>query len=307
MDSEHTDGNTVTVAQLTRDQLGQLSAAERKVGRALLSAYPVAGLETAAELALRAGVSAPTVVRFVARLGFSGYPQMQRALMNEVHTQLGSPIRQYPLRAPMPTGEDFLPFAAEKHASLVHASFSDLPASEFAAAVDLLCEPSLTIHVVGGRFSHVLASYLTAHLQLLRSGVQTVPADEFSSASLVADAGRQDLLVAFDYRRYDPATIALARAMADAGGRVLILTDPWLSPAASVAEVVLSTRVESPSPFDSLVPGMALVETLVTAVVDRLAEVGRARVERMESVRDQISPGTPSPMAPTPTETKLSD
>ena len=67
---------------------------------------------------------------------------------------------------------------------------------------------------------------------------------------------------------------------------------------ADVAEVVLTSRVESPSAFDSLVPGLALVETLITAVMDTRAEDGRARVERMETVRDDLSPENPSPLPP---------
>ena len=303
MDEDQSEEPPVTVAQLTRDRLGELSAGERKVGRALLSAYPVAGLETVAELATRAGVSAPTVVRFVARLGFTGYPQLQRALMTEVHAQMGSPVQQYPLQAEMPAGEKFLPFAAETHAGLIRKSFEDLPASEFAAAIELLCDETLRVHVIGGRFSHVLAAYLVSHLQLLRGGVSTVPPDEFSRTSVVADAGRHDLLVVFDYRRYDPATVRLGEAMAEAGARVLLLTDPWLSPAADVAEVVLSSRVESPSPFDSLVPGLALVETLVTAAMEARGRAGRSRVERMEAIREGLSPENPSPLEPFGSET----
>lgn len=299
-------GEARTVAQLTRDKLGSLSAGERKVGRALLSAYPVAGLETVAELAGRAGVSAPTVVRFVARLGFSGYPQMQRALMSEVHAQMGSPLRQYPLQPEMPSGADFLPFAAQTHAAQIHRSFQDLPASEFEAAVELLCDETLQVHVVGGRFSHALAGYLGAHLQLLRQGVRVVAPDEFARTSLLTEATKQDLLVVFDYRRYDPATVRLAHGLAAAGGRVLLLTDPWLSPAAEVAEVVLASRVESPSPFDSLVPALALVETLVTAVMDHRGADGLRHVERMESVRDELSPENPSLLAPPDAETNIS-
>lgn len=298
MDQDQEGEPPRTVAQLTRDRLGDLSAGERKVGRALLSAYPVAGLETVAELAARAGVSAPTVVRFVARLGFAGYPQLQRALMSEVHAQMGSPVRQYPLQAEMPGGEEFLAFAAQTHAALLRKSFADLPSSEFTAAIALLRDESLRVHIIGGRFSHVLAAYLAPHLQLLRRGVQLVAPDEFSRASLVADAGRQDLLVVFDYRRYDPSTVRLAQAMAAAGGRVLLLTDPWLSPAAEVAEVVLSSRVESPSPFDSLVPGLALVETLITSVMAERDTEGQVRVERVESLREGLSPENPSPLAP---------
>ena len=65
------------VASQVRDVIATLSPSERKVARALLADYPVAGLETVAALAGSAGVSPPTVVRFVARLGFSGHGPIQ--------------------------------------------------------------------------------------------------------------------------------------------------------------------------------------------------------------------------------------
>ncbi|MEV6986170.1 hypothetical protein AB0M95_33595 [Sphaerisporangium sp. NPDC051017] len=51
-----------SVAERIRGRMGQLSAGERKVARALLAHYPSAGLGSTHELAQRAGVSAPTVV-----------------------------------------------------------------------------------------------------------------------------------------------------------------------------------------------------------------------------------------------------
>jgi DNA-binding MurR/RpiR family transcriptional regulator len=65
---------TPSVAERTRELLGSLSPGERKVARALLAAYPVAGLEAVADLAERAKVSAPTVLRFAGRLGYTSPP-----------------------------------------------------------------------------------------------------------------------------------------------------------------------------------------------------------------------------------------
>jgi DNA-binding MurR/RpiR family transcriptional regulator len=120
-----------------------------------------------------------------------------------------------------------------------------------------------------------------------------VPRDEFSRVALAADASRRDVLVVFDYRRYDEATTMLARQVASAGAQVVLLTDPWLSPVAEVADVVLPVRVESLSPFDSLVPALALVEALVAALTERRGEAGRTRVERFEAVGTLLDPGWP--------------
>ncbi|WP_462418970.1 MurR/RpiR family transcriptional regulator [Kytococcus sp. Marseille-QA3725] len=288
----------LTVDERIRMGLGELSAGERKVGRALLSLYPTAGLETVAALASRAGVSAPTVVRFVGRLGFAGYADFQNALMREVQDRMGSPVEQYAQGREVPRGDDLLPFVAGAYTARLEETFRALPPSEFERAVEMLCSPEMRVHVVGGRFSHVLSDYLVAHLRWLRPGVRAVPGDEFSRVALVGDATDQDLLVVFDFRRHDPSTVRLAEQAAAGGARIVLFTDPWLSPVAEMAEVVLPTRVESPSPFDSLVPGMALVEAVITAVTESLGDRGRHRVEELEALREQLDPQSPSAMSP---------
>ena len=92
------------LSEVVRASLDTSSSVDRKVARALLANYPIAGLETVAELAERANVSPSSVVRFVGRLGFSGYPAFQKRLMREVHEQLGSPLEQYG-RADLGTGD----------------------------------------------------------------------------------------------------------------------------------------------------------------------------------------------------------
>ena len=266
-----------------REALDRLSSSERKVGRAILANYPIAGLGTVAELAERAGVSPPTVVRFVSRLGFSGYPAFQKQLVREVHERLGSPLEQYGRDDLLPADGD-LARAGRVFASSIAATIGELPPSEFERTVGLLSD-ARRVRLVGGRFSRLLAEYLGAHLMLLRGDVQVIGGDEFSRLSVVADARRGDVIVVFDYRRYDPRIVRLAQRSAERGADLILFTDQWLSPAAEHAATVLPARVEAPSPFDSLVGALAVVETVVAAVTDRLGEAGRERLASMESMR----------------------
>lgn len=273
-----------TVASLVRTRLDSLSPGERKVGRALLSSYPVAGLETVAELAKRADVSSPTVVRFVSRLGFSGHAEFQKALMREVHESQGSPLQQYG-KADSPPSHDFLGHMSEAFGAYLATTFTELPDPEFSAATDLLSDDRRRLHLVGGRFSHVLAEYLGLHLELIRRHVYHVPRDELSRLGVITSASKTDVVVAFDYRRYDQDTVRFVQHMASKGALVILLTDSWLSPASKFASVVLPARVEAPSPFDSLTAAMAVVESLIAAVADRYGEQGRRRIEAIEDLR----------------------
>src|ERR1700730_12362850 len=80
------------VGERLRSRTASFSPAERKLARALLATYPPAGLESVAKFAERAAVSPPTVTRFVAKLGFRGYPEFQRVLRDEVQARLSSPL-----------------------------------------------------------------------------------------------------------------------------------------------------------------------------------------------------------------------
>lgn len=279
---------TSSVQDLLRDSLDALSTSERKVARAILAAYPIAGLETVAELAQRANVSSPTVIRFVTKLGFSGYPAFQQMLMHEVQERLGSPLAQYGTTK-RPVENSFIDYVSQVFLGNMQESLRELPESELSAAVDMLIDTRRRINLIGGHFSQMLASYLAAHLQLLRSGIAVIPNDEMSRLAAVADASRSDVMVVFDYRRYEPETVRFAQRVADRGSDVLLFTDRWLSPAADVAAVVLPARVESPSPFDSLVPAMALVETVIAAVTERLGDAGKDRVGAIEAMRSRVA------------------
>src|SRR2546428_11011561 len=95
------------VGELVRQRLDSLSPAERRLARALLASYPIAGLESVARFAERAGVSPPTVTRFITKLGFRGYPEFQEALRHEVHARVSSPLTRYRDVQP-PRGADSL-------------------------------------------------------------------------------------------------------------------------------------------------------------------------------------------------------
>ena len=59
-----------------RDRLDEFTATEKKAAHALLANYPMQGLGTVAQFAEAAGVSSPTILRFVGRLGFPGFAEL---------------------------------------------------------------------------------------------------------------------------------------------------------------------------------------------------------------------------------------
>lgn len=276
-----------TLADEIRQRLGELSPAERKVARILLAGYPAAGFETVAVLAERAGVSAPTVLRFATRLGYSGFPSLQSALRAELEARNAWPLTLYDSdayeRGPGDDeGEGLLRHGSDVFASAVGLTLAELPPHDLERAVEHLGDTKRRITVAGGRFTHLLAQYLALHLMQLRDGVQVLPDRPVERTAALMACGRRDVLVLFDYRRYEQDKTVMAEAVREKGGTVILFTDAWLSPATAHADVVLASRVTAPSPYDSLVPTLAVIETTVAAVINTLGETAKARMRQVE-------------------------
>lgn len=278
------------VSERIRLRTADLSPSERRVARALLAGPPTIGLESAARLAEHAGVSGPTVSRFVQRLGFDSYGAFQRALHDDIAARVASPVEVYRAHRAGRSGNGAADLLAERGRALgdaVAGSVQALDPGDVARATGLLADPRRAVVTTGGWFSQVLAGYVAAILREVRPRVRAIPPVASERAAAIADAGKKDVAVIFDFRRYERDTFDFAAGMRAAGARILLFTDPWLSPIAELADAVLPARVIGPSPFESLTPTLAVLEVLVTTVADALGEAGHARFERFGGIADR--------------------
>jgi len=274
---------SVTVAARVREAFPRLPRAERRVAHELLSSYPVAGLETVARLAERSSVSGPTVIRFTSRLGFPAYSEFQEALIAELEERHASPILQFEEK--VKPGRDIVDRAADVLTRGLESTLSHLDRQAFSKAVELLAGSPGRVVTAGGRFSELSTLMLSRHLEILRPGVRHVDSDQWISYTL--DVRKSDTLVIADFRRYQRLTIDFARECKRRGARLLLLTDPWMSPLALDAEIVLTAGVESPSPFDSQIACMGVCEALIGGVVDHLGDASRQRIADYDSLWDR--------------------
>ena len=275
------------IAERVRDGLSALTASERRAAQTLLANYPVQGLETVARFAAQAGVSAPTILRFISRLGFAGYADFQRALKEEVEAQLQSPLAKTD-DVPAPPESAGKPHELFAHAVAdnVIETFRHLPAAEIETVVGLLTDPRRPVHVLGGRFTDALARYLTAHLRILRPAVTHMDGQPVNWRDQLIDMGKRDVLVIFDIRRYQSNLAELAEAASKRHVTIILVTDQWLSPVARSARHVLPARIAVPSAWDSSAALMAIVEALVAGVTAKRLGESRKRMADLERLRD---------------------
>ncbi|HEY7042137.1 MAG TPA: MurR/RpiR family transcriptional regulator, partial [Nocardioidaceae bacterium] len=247
------------------------------------------GLESSGQLAQRVGVSGPTVSRFVSRLGFDNYGAFQRALREDLQARVKSPIEVYRTHVDPKVDRDAtspLEAAGDVLAEAVVATLRQVGPTDFQDATTYLTDSRRQVLAAGGWFSHLLAGYLTALLRQFRPRVHLVQPVASERAAALADLETRDIVAVFDFRRYERDTFEFAKEAKHSGARIVLFTDPWLSPVADLADAVLPAHVVGPSPFESLTPTLALVETLVTAVAQGMGELGDRRFSHFGGIAD---------------------
>lgn len=279
-----------TIVEKLRENLDNFPATERRVAHQLLSEYPVAGLQSATDLARGVGVSPPTVLRLISRLGFGSYLDFQRELREELTAQLSSPLNKQPMtrRNQAAVAKTVQKDFAEAVIDNIQNTFANLPPGEFAGVVQLLSDQRLQIHLIGGRFTDALALYLSVQLRILRPGVSHLQEQESNWHDQLLDMGKRDVLLVFDIRRYQPSLQRLAQAAAARQVQIILLTDQWLSPIVRVASHVLSARIAVPSVWDSSTALMAVSEALLGEVSRQGWDKSRRRFEELEKMRGNL-------------------
>jgi len=274
-----------TVAVKANSALSTLSKAERRVGRALLADYPSAGLASAARLAERAEVSPPTVLRFAQSLGYEGFTDLQVALRAELSAQSNGPITRLPDAPPAGGLLDRLLQQARAQNERAVETLAALPSPALEAAVALLSDTGRTVHLHGGRFSHLLAAHLAAHLEQLRPGIRLLADPNGTDMGVMLEMSRTDVVVLFDYHRYQRSVAELALRVHRAEATVLLITDDLACPVAPEAEVVLAASSTVGTAYQSMAAGFLLTELLVPLVMDTLGEPARTRMALWEEQR----------------------
>ena len=274
-----------SVMERLRLRASTLTPGERKIARTLMADYPASGLRTSADLARRAGVSAPTVVRFAVQLGFPGYRELQDAIRAELSARTASPLT---LDSAV-TSPDFL--CQQAWATLgggLQRTMATLLKADLDLAIDLLADRRREVVSFGGRFTRLSAEYLDLHLRMMRPRTRLLSWGVQPESGFLADVGSRTVCVVFDVRRYQDDVVSLAQMAAERGAKVILITDPWMSPISAVADVVLGASVESLSSFDSMTSVLAVVDVLVAGLFARLGPSARQRMQQIEVGRDRL-------------------
>lgn len=277
----------INILDKVRDGMSGFSKGQKRIAEYLVSHYETAAYMTAAALGKQAGVSESTVVRFAADLGFSGYPEMQRALRDAVRTRLTS-VQRVDVSNSLIGGSSVLDAVLSEDASRIRDTLESIDREAFAKAVDLIVG-SRGLYIIGVRSSSSIADFLNYNLRMIFDNVRLVRTTSGSELfEQLLSAGPGDVFIAISFPRYSSRIINAVEYAKRAGADVISITDGPQSPLAPFTDQLLSARSGMVSFADSLAAPLSIVNALLAAIAKKCPELVRSRLEKLERIWDEF-------------------
>ena len=254
----------------------ELPAQERAVADLALDAPGEVAVWTAAELAQRAGVSAPTVSRLFRRLGYDSAEAARRAA--RAMRAAGSPLYL--------AARDGAA-APQADIAAVEMTLSMLNPLTVADVADALAR-ARRVRVLGFRNSAFVADYLRGALAVFRPDVEALTGPGQTLAERLADLAPGDMAVAVGLRRRPAQFAAAMRALSGSGADLALIADRSVRAAPASARWTLLCAVETSDALDTYAGALALARRLALETGRRLGAGGRRRIEAVEALHDAL-------------------
>ncbi|MGX1983250.1 RpiR family transcriptional regulator [Thermolongibacillus altinsuensis] len=261
------------VYRLIAEKLPEMSRAQRKIAKYVLNHPEAVPFFTVGKLAKMTGVSEATVVRFAMFLGFSGYPEWQRAMQESVKRQLTT-VERLEISGEVYDSEDKAVFDMfQEDIERIKAMSAQMDMESFRQAVQYIIEAK-RIFIIANRSAVSLGTFLEFYLDVLLENAELIRNPHGISEKLFR-LNEDDVVIALSFARYTKSTIEAVAFAKDRGSKIIAITDHLLSPLVPYGNVTLCAPTEMPSFIDSFVAPLSLINALIT-------EVGRRKRSEVE-------------------------
>ncbi|MFD5074081.1 MurR/RpiR family transcriptional regulator [Streptomyces sp. NPDC058371] len=262
----------------------RLSPGQRRIAQYLIEHITEAAFLSITDLAERVGVSQPSVTRFAAAVGFSGYPALREKLQAIALSTLGSAPT-----TPAENRSNELQAAVDAEIENLENLRRDFADPDQVIALGRALSRSTPLTVLGLRISVSLAEYFAYAARRIHPDVRLVTrgGSVAYDALLQSRAAGGTWVLAFTMPRHAQETLTAVRVARGAGLRVALVTDLALGPLADEADVTFATGTGSRLVFDSYAAPAVLTAALLQAMTDADPERTQARLEEYEQIADQ--------------------
>ncbi len=267
-------------------RIPEFSKGHRRIADYILSHYDKAAFMTASKLGESVGVSESTVVRFASELGYEGYPELQKALQEEMRTRLTA-VQRIEVSFDRFGRDEVFKSVLLHDIDRIRRTLEETNTSEFSAAVEDIVNAE-RIYIMGIRSSAALATFMGYYFKLMLPNVTVIETGSRSELyEQLMHMTEKDVLIGISFPRYSRQTVYAINYARDIGAKTIAITDRTDSPIAAKADKYLLAKSDMVSFVDSLVAPLSLINALIVAVSIQNRELVSQNFERLDRIWEE--------------------
>jgi DNA-binding MurR/RpiR family transcriptional regulator len=263
---------------------GEMSKSQKKIASYLLKHTETGPFLTASKLAKLTEVGEATVVRFAVSMGYSGYPELQRALQSALQLKMTSAEMFAQTMPSIKEPTNPLAELVQGDITNLQLTFSQIDQQVFDEAVKEMIKAK-RIYILAYRSAVSLGKFLSFYLDLVLQNTELIEQADGMSEHLL-DIKEGDLVIAFGFARYTKRTIEALNYVKQKKVKTIVITDHPLSPLVPYGDLNFHTSTEINSFIDSFTAPMCLVNALITAVTRNEHIKVEKRLQELEKLWD---------------------
>lgn len=265
----------------------KLTEADRKIIATVFDDRTETAFLSGPQLAERASVHEAAATRLAQKLGFKGYPEMRAQLQRELVEGQDAADRMRRSVAKVEHG-GYLADLVAKEVAALQVLLGAVSQQDVDTAADMLIDAK-RVFIFGQGHALAVASFLQRRLD--RFGMTTVALTGRGRdiAERLVDLNQHDVVFALAFRKQPGSYRALLELAAEAGARVILVSDlagPTMEPKADL--MLAAPRGRSGSEFQTPTVPFAIVNGILLTIAGRHQKQIMGKLEKLSKLFDRF-------------------
>lgn len=264
----------------------KFSKSQMKIASYVEENYDKAAYMTALCIAKNVGVSESTVVRFATEIGYSGFPEFQKAMQELIRDNLSS-VGRVEVTTGRIGDNDVIESVLNQDIDKIKRTIEEVNREDFNNAADSIIKAK-KIYVFGVKSSSYIAAFLSYYLDLIFGNVKllntTSKTENFENLFRI---DKEDVMISISFPRYSTMAVDSMKYAGEKGAKVIAITDTNSSPLVECADYVLLARSDIASFVDTLVAPLSLINALLVAIVIKCKNDVTETLLKLEDIWDE--------------------
>lgn len=262
----------------------QFTNTEKRFVHFLLSNKLKAPFLSAHEIANRIDANSSTLIRFAKKIGFKGYPELQKNLGQLLVKEIShSSDLEKAKKFKEPKENNIVQVSLNKSYSNMLELLKNVDEQKIKLFSKKICTSRKKI-VIANRSSYSAGHFLYFELKAIIPQVYFLSDYDHSYYDIFGDLNEKDVIIAISAPRYTKLTIAFAKYAVQKKIDVIAITDSPVSPLFSLSSICLFAPTQSATFHNSNVATMALIDSVIAQAFNQKRESSIKRLERKEKV-----------------------